>query len=228
MICMNSNSKVKYIALAVSFFASCFAYGDLIPGPVQQDFPLHRIGIEYVLTMVSASLGGSMALKWVLKRGWKFEKDVSKNERQLLEAKIKAVRPMFSRCCIALRLLADLGLVSRWNHKDLVNLILRLNPELSKELEGVPVEWVDCEIDHLNFADVADEGTIRTTISTGDDYWASPEEYCEWSAKDRRRESYYRSLYSRRMFRRRLRRGILIMLISGITLYLAWWLGQRF
>ena len=220
MIVMYPNSKMKYIALAVSVFAICVAYGDLISGPVQQDFPLHRIGIEFVLTSLAASLSGSAVLKWILKRGWKFEKKVSKKERKALEDKLKSAMPILSRCCVALRLLDDLGVANRWNQKGRVNLILRLNPELAKKLEGVPIEWVDSAILKLYF--YRDE--TRPFFGFGDGCWASPEEYREQCAKNRRRES----LYDIMRRGRRIRRIIFFLLISGITLWLAWWLAQRF
>lgn len=232
MIVMHSNSKIKYIALAVSVFAICFAYGDIISGPVQQDFPLHRIGIEFVLTSLAASLGGSAVLKWRLKRGWKFEKSISKKERKALEAKLKSAKPILSRCCIALHLLDDLGGATCRNQKDRVNLILRLNPELVKELEGVPVEWVDSAIQELYFYR---DDEIRSSPVSFDDgmvvlaegYWASPEEYREQRTK-RTKNRRRGSLYDRMRRGRRIRRIIFFMLILGIAFCLAWWLGQRF
>lgn len=86
-----------WIVLVVCSFMSCTVMADLLPTPIICDFPLHRIGMEIVLETVAATTGGGVLLRWIVKKGWKREKTLTRAERKQLRARLEVVLPEIKR-----------------------------------------------------------------------------------------------------------------------------------
>ena len=222
------------------------------PGPGMGDFPLHRIGIEFILTSVAAALGGGTVTKWLVKRGWKFEKDVTQEERRDIDQKIEAALPRLIRHSAAMRLYNTLmgdyagdflkvpcvfrthnTLMGDYAGDFQISLesILRIDPELLKDLEGVPIEMIALRLEkELKHTAKMDNVDVKE-----DCYWASPEEMSEWDDKNWHSPSAngwkeiieLRKIKIQDARRRRRRRLITLIVLLPILLWLAWWLGQN-
>jgi len=194
-----------------------YVRGDLLPKPGMGDFPLHRIGIELILTSVAAAFGGGAVTKWLVKRGWKLEKDVTPEERRDIDQKIGAALPRLMRHSAAMRLQNTLKDGCTGHYQISLELILRLDPELLKDLEGVPIELIAPRLQNELRHNTA---TMENVSVIENCYWASPDEMSEWYDEVRKKKELEAK-------RRWLTLLILLIVLFPLVLWLAWWLWQK-
>ena len=140
------------IAITLPIFA------DVLPRPGVWDIPMHRIGLEIVLTTIASAVGGGTVMRLLLKRGWKKSDELTSAEREGFTKRIDAVVPIIdeevrSLCeqsgCGILELESPSQYYGCSNSLNRVKAavlseILLKNESLRKSLEGVPMELV-CE-----------------------------------------------------------------------------------
>ena len=252
---MGKNSLFKAVLVSIVVGVAVYAYGDVVPyfGPMafprMGDFPLHRIGLEFVLTSVAAALGGGFITKWLVKRGWKFEKDVTQEERREIEGKLIAALPKLLRCVVANRLFDSLT-CSHPEQKDEfeerkneIELLLLRDPILTKELEGVPIEWIASRLQE-ELTCLTRQSASNNSLGYGLDneaYWASLEEMEKWKEENWTNEQekwrdFEKWIERKRQkelvqYRRRLAllliRLALLLILLPVIIWFAWWLGQN-
>jgi len=207
--------------------------GDILPSPEMGDFPLHRIGIELILTSVAAALGGGTVTKWLVKRGWKFEKDVTQEERRDIDQKIGTASPRLMRHYAAMRLYNTLMDGYTGHCQISLESILRQDPELLKDLEGVPIELIAPRLQNELRHNTA---TMENVSVIENCYWASPDEMSEWEDEVRKNwhspsANLMEEMIERKKMLEAKRRWhmllILLIVLFPLVLWLAWWLGQK-
>ena len=190
-----------WMVLAACLLVPCAATADVVPLPQMGNFPLHRIGIEIVLEVVAAAAGGLAAMRWLVKRGWKKEEMVTGSERAEIEERLNAIVPEIRRAMTAhpprepncqrcgthlndrtrfcpfcgAKVVEPQSFLKRFEEcfdKDALEDFLRGAPEITRKLEGIPIEMLA-----KTLAGDKSEFLICNM------YWASDQEEQEWNAK---------------------------------------------
>lgn len=217
------------IILIVCSFMSCTVMADLLPTPTMGDFPLHRIGMEIVIETVTATAGGGMLLRWLVKKGWKKEKKLKNKERNLLSAQLNIALPVLKdilmrwkgqkakndvvgkTCSVSEAETETVPITTNGRTRDttIVEQFLQDNPEVIEKLQGVPIEWVAKAL--------VDDWSPYS-------YWASSEDELEYDVEIRRNWVSP----SVRLRRRERTRRLLGIGLSCVVIILLTWLAWRF
>lgn len=149
---------MKELVLLFAIVLMLPVLADVLPSPGVWDIPLHRIGVEIVLTSIASAVGGGMVMRLLLKRGWKKSDELTPVEREDFAKRINTVMPTVDA---EVRSLCEekgsevLKLESPSQYYECSNSLNRVkaavlseilikNEDLRISLDGVPMELV-CE-----------------------------------------------------------------------------------
>lgn len=239
---------MKEMVLLFAIAITLPVLADLLPQPGVWDIPMHRIGLEIVLTTIASAVGGGTMMRLLPKRGWKKSNELTSAERDDFAKRIDVVMPTVedevkSLCerkgSEVLRMESPSQYYGCSNSLNRVKVavlseILLKNASLRKSLEGVPMELV-CERIQLSQDSLRDP---LTSWYEDDPYLCSKED--ESNFEEEARKNYVSPSFSvnneviqaliRRKHVRRLKKEIrwkLVLLALAVPLiYLAWKLGQ--
>ena len=181
---------MKELVLLFAIVLMLPVLADVLPSPGVWDIPLHRIGVEIVLTSIASAIGGGTVMRLLLKRGWKKSNELTSAEREGFTKRIDAVVPIVDeevrslceqRGCEILELESPSQYYECSNSLNRVKAavlseILLKNEALRKSLEGVPMELV-CERIQLP------QEILEDSMWHNDPYLCSKEDELEFEEK---------------------------------------------